>query len=621
MSDEVDYGVDPELVMEFVDESEELLSDATNLFITLESNPDDSESIDKIFRTVHTIKGNSAFFNLMKVKSMAHIMEDLMNLVRDGAVKFNEVISDVLIRGIDSLKDMLENVRGQKPEITDEEAYNALLSEITRYVDSGKEQDSEGVWKDIQKDVDVFKTKFISEDDSLKEIWKRIMKNIIFVSPFSKEKEKEEDEKTKEISEEPEEVLMAGLEEKKGEEKVSEGKDSKSDKTMRVYESSIDNFLDFVGELVVVGEMYDHIQKRFSEDLGPIKAVADLKKNNETFNDLSTALQRSVLDVRRVPIKTLLQRAPRIIRDVATAKKKKIKVQTEGEKIFIDKSLLESVEGPFVHMIRNAADHGVEIPEKRLANGKEETGNVLIAISENDESLYIKIKDDGGGINKDIILNKAISNGILTQEAADNLSEQEVFQLLFAPGFSTAEEITDISGRGVGMDVVKKNIEGIGGQIHIKSILTEGSEFTIEIPKTVCVKIMDGFLVSVKNNRFVLPMTSVGESFKITNNEITETLGDGECIMHHGKIFPVARLDKLLNLAEESLEKKSEKIGVILDYGKTSNKIVLLVDEVLGTQQVVIKDIEGLPEQTELIAGGAVLGDERVAIVLNLENI
>ncbi len=618
MSDEVDYGVDPELVVEFVDESEELLSDVTNLFITLESTPDDKDAIDKIFRTVHTIKGNSAFFNLMKVKSMAHIMENLMNLIREGTVKFNEAISDVLIQGIDFLKDMLENVRNQQGEVDGENAYNGPVAEITKYVDSGKQEDPQGIWTNIFKDVDAFKAKFLTEDRSLEEIWKKIVKNLTIVSPVAEQKQK------KDVEESIEEAETAHVEEKEKEKvegKKEEEKDSKSDKTMRVYESSIDGFLDFVGELVVVGEMYDHIQKRFAEDFGPIKSVADLKKNNETFNDLSTALQRSVLDVRRVPIKTLLQRAPRIIRDVATAKKKKIKVETEGEKIFIDKSLLESVEGPFVHMIRNAADHGIEIPEKRLEKGKEEVGNVLIAISENETSLFITIKDDGGGINKEIILNKAIENGILTKESVENISEQEIFHLLFAPGFSTAEEVTDISGRGVGMDVVKKSIEGIGGQIHIKSVLNEGSEFTIEIPKTVCVKIMEGFLVAVKSNKFVLPMTNVGESFKITNKEITETFGEGECIMHHGKVFPVVRLEKLLNLQNSSDEKKEENIGVILDNGTTKNRTVLLVDEVLGTQQVVIKDIEGLPEQSELIAGGAVLGDERVAIVLNLENV
>jgi len=704
-----DFGIDPELVQEFVDESEELLNDVTNMFIALESNPDDREAIDQIFRTVHTIKGNSAFFNLMKVKSLAHSMEDLMNLVRDGKTKFNETVSDVLIRGIDFLRGMLESVREGKPEVSSEEDFDSILKEITQHVDDAKGADPNAVWKEILKDIEKFNQQFNVEDASLKETWGRIKSNITIVSPVAEGAETAEEVPQQvtvdeaapaATSEDPkatiENILAQGFEDslsdqrskevidalqalkplvddesgklvdeaieacnttiptdgftsflaerilekvknvKMKEEKpaevaaetsASETKDdTKANKTMRVYEASIDKFLDFVGELVVVGEMYDHIQKRFAEELGLNKAVSDLKKNNETFNDLSTALQRSVLEIRRVPIKTLIQRAPRIIRDVATMRGKKIKVQIEGEEKLIDKSLLESLEGPFVHMVRNSADHGIETPEKRVAAGKPEDGNVLIQITEDEESMFIGIKDDGAGINREIIGNKGVSNGLITQDQADNMSDQEIYMLLFAPGFSTAEQVTDISGRGVGMDVVRRNVEGIGGSIIIESELGAGSNFTIQIPKTVCVKIMEGFLVDVSGERFVLPMTSVGESFKVGDKEITSTPGEGECIMHHNTVFPILRLDKRLDLTgnlksnriEQSIEHNDqEKIGVILESGK--NKLVLLVDDVLGTQQVVIKDIEGLPGQPEIIAGGAVLGDEQVAIVLNVE--
>ncbi|VAW19251.1 hypothetical protein MNBD_BACTEROID05-102, partial [hydrothermal vent metagenome] len=198
---DVDYGVDPELVMEFVDESEELLGDVTNLFIALETNPEDRESIDKIFRTVHTIKGNSAFFNLMKVKSMAHICENLMNLVREGSLKFNNDISDVLIRGIDYLKGMLDNVRSTKPEVDDEASYNKLLDEITSFVDAGNSQDPEAVWKVVNKDVGDFKNQFKGGDPLLMDLWNRIVKNLEILSPFSGE-ESAPEESTEEASSE-----------------------------------------------------------------------------------------------------------------------------------------------------------------------------------------------------------------------------------------------------------------------------------------------------------------------------------------------------------------------------------------------------------------------------------
>ncbi len=702
MAENIDYGVDPELVMEFVDESQEMLSEVANMFITLESDPSNKEAIDKIFRTVHTIKGNSAFFNLMKVKSLAHIMEDLMNLVREGSMKFSEAISGVLIRGIDFLKDMLENVRAGKPELEDDSEYNVLIDEITGHVEGGKKKDPVAIWKQIKKDLQQFKENLVLDDSSLKGIWERILQNLDLVSPIpdsasgevsspadsgegmSSSKAKDIIETLKDIlsadfgetlDEESSKKIFSALEELKKqatEETVSfvdeaidaynktvpsegftsflaevilskinnvkikeklpkeqEGpksaavkdKDSsvRAKKTMRVYESSIDRFLDFVGELVVVGEMYDHIQKRFAEKLGLNKDVINLKKNNETFNDLSTALQKSVLDIRRVPIKTLVQRAPRIVHDVAVAKKKKIKVHIIGEETLIDKSLLESLEGPFVHMVRNAADHGIESPEERKAKGKPEEGNITIEITENETSLFISIKDDGGGINRDVVIEKAISKGLLTKERAVTLSEQEVYHLLFAPGFSTAKEITDISGRGVGMDVVKKNVDAMGGQIHISSVVDEGSTFTIEAPKAVAVRIMAGFLVSSCDNRFVLPMSGVGESFMVNSDEITTTIEEGECLLHHKKVFPVIRLDRLLELKRDETDKRTEYVGVIITAGQRD--FVLLVDDVLGTQQVVIKDIEGLGTRSDLISGGAILGDERVAIVLNLENV
>ncbi len=703
MSENIDYGVDPELVMEFVDESQEMLSEVANMFITLESDPSNKEAIDKIFRTVHTIKGNSAFFNLMKVKSLAHIMEDLMNLVREGSMKFSETISGVLIRGIDFLKDMLENVRAGKPELEDDSEYNGLINEITSHVEGGKKKDPIAIWKLIKKDLLQFKEKLVLDDSSLNSIWKRILQNLELVSPIANGASDEsssstdtgeeglsvsghkdvigmvkeilsadfgdilDDENSKKIFSALEELKKQATEDTvsfvdeaidaynktistegftpflaevilskvnnvkikeeadKGEEKQKtvsvKDKDAtvKSKKTMRVYESSIDRFLDFVGELVVVGEMYDHIQKRFAEKLGLNKDVINLKKNNETFNDLSTALQKSVLDIRRVPIKTLVQRAPRIVHDVAVAKKKKIKVHIIGEGTLIDKSLLESLEGPFVHMVRNAADHGIEPPEERKAKGKPEEGSITIEITENENSLFISIKDDGGGINRDVVIENAISKGLLTKERAATLSEQEVYHLLFAPGFSTAKEITDISGRGVGMDVVKKNVDAMGGQIHISSVLDEGSTFTIEAPKAVAVRIMAGFLVSSCDNRFVLPMAGVGESFMVDSDKITTTIEEGECLLHHKKVFPVIRLDRLLELKRDKDDQRTEYVGVIITAGQRD--FVLLVDDVLGTQQVVIKDIEGLGARSDLISGGAILGDERVAIVLNLENV
>jgi len=681
------------LIVEFLDDSEQMLNEVSNLFIQIEGNQHSYDAIDRIFRSVHTIKGNAAILSLQHIKKISHTMEDLMNLVRQGIIEIDREIANVLFKGVDWLQNIIQNVRDGKPEIKDQEEYQSFIMQITLVFDNARRSDPRALWANMRNDLAEFETQFSTENAELYKIWKRIAQTIVLVSPFleqKKEKKKnnqdvvEVDPQTvikNILSQEFEETLQDDLAEevlsalKSLEEKVTDqsahlikeslelyhatvpvdgftsflseiilekieevvtkkrksdfverkntGSDvsedvSKSHKTMRIYEATIDHFLDLIGDLVVVGETYGHIEKYFLEEFGSIKAVTNLKKNNESFNELSLALQTGVLDIRRVPIKTLLQRAPRIIRDIVTLKNKKVRVDIKGEEILIDKSLLESVEAPFMHLIRNAADHGIENFEVRKKKGKEEEGKVLIEVVEEKDSMRICINDDGAGINKETILNSACEKGLISKEDSARFSEGETFDLLFKPGFSTAEEVTDISGRGVGMDVVKKDIEAIGGQIHIQSILNEGSSFTIEIPKTVCVRIMEGFLVESFGNRFILPMTSVGESFKIAEGDITETLGKGECILHHDTVFPLRRLNKILNLSNPGKESKGG-IGVILNVG--NSKIVLFVDDVLGTQQVVIKDIDGLLVQSELIAGGAVLGDEQVAIVLNLDSL
>ena len=387
-------------------------------------------------------------------------------------------------------------------------------------------------------------------------------------------------------------------------------------KTMRVYESTIDHFLDLIGDLVVVGETYGYIQKRFSEELGPVKSVVDLKKNNEAMNNLSLALQASVLGIRRVAIKPLLDKAPRIARDVALETGKKIRVEIQGQDTRIDKSFMESLEGPFIHLVRNAADHGIEPPAQRVAQGKEEEGCVLIKVLDEDDKIEMVIQDDGQGIDPEAIFHKAVERGLVSDLERGRLSDQDILGFLFVPGFSTAERVTDISGRGVGMDVVKRNIEAMGGRVRVESVVGEGSRFILEVPKTVCVKIMEGFLVSAKGQRFILPMINVGESFCVRAKDMTMALGEGECLTRHGRVFSVKRLDRLLNLTGQDQE---EMVGIILEgLGRGT---ILLVDKILGTQQVVVKTIEGLKASTGIIAGGAILGDEKVAIVLNLEEL
>jgi two-component system chemotaxis sensor kinase CheA len=609
-----EYGdIDPELVKEFVDESKEALDNVTNLFIILETNPHDKKSIDAVFRAVHSIKGNAAFFNLMQTKALAHIMEDLMNLIRKGTIVYNKKIASVLIKGIDKLQKMLDNARSGNPEIqpSEKKLLTSLIDEIAAFVNFKQQLSNTDIWINLIKDIAHVKDITTKKNPDLVTIITKIEDNIKKLFPETTYSTPTE-EATAEVVEIVEESPDHPKEESKDDSKSSGGA---SIKTMRIAETTVDRFLDFVGELVIVNEMYEHIQMRLKQLSSANQIASDFKKNNDIFHAISQNLQKSLLQIRKVPIKTLLSRAPRIVRDVGIAKNKEINVTIIGDELMIDKSLIESLDAPFVHMLRNSADHGVETPQERTRAGKPPAGDVIIEVTEDDESMSISIKDDGKGIDGEFIKAKAVSNGLITAEKAKNMREEEVYQLLFAPGFSTAEVVTDISGRGVGMDVVKRNVEDIGGKILIESKKGFGSKFTIQFPKSVSVKIINGFLVSVYGERFILPMNLVGGSIKINLANITSLPDGGQCYNKNGEVVPILRLSSILGLKQPANSTMTDNnIGVIVDVDK--RRTIILVSEVLGTQQIVIKPMNGISGAPEFLSGAALLGDERLAIVL-----
>ncbi|MBF0472883.1 MAG: Hpt domain-containing protein [Nitrospirae bacterium] len=369
-----DFGdMDVELIREFIDESKDALDNVTNLFIVLETNPNDKKSIDAVFRAVHSIKGNAAFFNLMNVKALAHIMEDLMNMIRKGTIIYNKDIASILIKGIDKLQNMLASARAGKPEIVPAEKgiLTALIDEIASYVNQTRKIPDSDLWKALIADVTHIKEIIIKKSPDLSAIITKIEENVKKLSP---EKDASAYEGALVLPEKaPSEELCPPQPcepDQPKEEASPQAGTAVTAKTMRIAESTIDRFLDFVGELVIVNEMYEHIQMRLKQINGLSKIASDFKKNNDIFHAISQNLQKSLLQIRKVPIKTLLSRAPRIVRDVGIAKNKEINVIITGDELMIDKSLIESLDAPFVHMLRNSADHGVETGPEREKVGK-----------------------------------------------------------------------------------------------------------------------------------------------------------------------------------------------------------------------------------------------------------
>ncbi len=394
-----------------------------------------------------------------------------------------------------------------------------------------------------------------------------------------------------------------------------------SGKTLRVAEEKVDHFMSFVGELIITGEVFAYIQKKL-EMYPEVRQVAQEFKNaNLSFNELSTNLQKCLMEVRRVPLKGVLQKLHRIIRDTAAALGKKIDLEIVGEDVQIDKSLLEGLESPLVHMVRNSADHGVEMPEDRKAAGKSETGHVRITATATEEQFTLSIKDDGKGLDLEAIKAKAVSRGLMTEEAARNMPDKDAFRLIFNAGLSTAKVVTDVSGRGVGMDVVLSNITKMNGNITVDSTLGKGSVFTILLPMTVTLTVIDGLVARIGDQFYIIPISDVRESVKPSAEQVHVIKGSQEVLNVRGVLHPIVRLNRVLGIYSGNVTEKVTEATAVMVQGKRGIGAAFLVDELIGQQSVVVKELGREFENIRCLQGGSILGDGRVGLVLSVQGI
>ncbi len=321
-------------------------------------------------------------------------------------------------------------------------------------------------------------------------------------------------------------------------------------------------------------------------------------------------LQEMSLSLRMVPIAATFQKMNRVIRDVAKKLNKQIDFVTEGDDTELDKSVVDQIGDPLIHMVRNAADHGIEMPEVRQAAGKNPEGTVRLRAFQQGGNIYIELSDDGKGLDKQRILSKAIERGLVAADA--NLSEQEIYNLIFLPGFSTASEVTELSGRGVGMDVVRRNVEALQGSVSVRSVPGQGSTVTVRLPLTLA--ILDGLLVRLDQEIFIIPLLSVIESVSVQAKDIRPIVGIGEVISLRGEVVSLLRLHKLLGIPRSS----HEDHGLIVIVEDQGRRVALLVDELVGQQQVVIKNLESNFRKVPGVGGATILGDGRVALILDI---
>ncbi len=374
--------------------------------------------------------------------------------------------------------------------------------------------------------------------------------------------------------------------------------------TIRVAISKVDQLINLVGELVITQAMLAQNSRALDPAVYQqlLTGLADLDRNTRD-------LQESVMSIRMIPMSIVFSRFPRMLRDLAGKLGKKVDFVTQGEATELDKGLVEKITDPLTHLVRNSCDHGVEMPADRLAAGKSETGTITLSASHQGGSIVIEVRDDGRGLSRDKILNKARERGL---DVSDQMSDGEVWQLIFAPGFSTAEVVTDVSGRGVGMDVVKRNIAALNGTVEIDSAEGYGMKVSVRLPLTLA--IMDGMSVGVGDEVYILPLSSVVESFQVKADAVS-TVGQGsQLVKVRDEFMPVIELEKVFQVPRYNTEKSSDIMVVVEADG---SRVVLLVDELLGQQQVVVKNLESNYKKVPNVSGATILGDGKVALILD----
>lgn len=576
---ELNLDQDGDLLREFVSESQEHLQNIELGVLVLEDKPDDEETLASIFRAFHTFKGGSGLLNLKPVYQLAHELESLLDLARQHKLEIDGTIINLILEGGDTLKHFTcaidKQLAGEKSSGAITIPYQHLIQRVkTVIAPVNGPSEPKPAQESPAREIATPGPQEVAEAAAVQS------------APVAKGESAAKAQKTESSATSRSELGSAAM--------------------VKVATQKLDSLVDLVGEMVIA-------QSLVAQDPAITSIQNDrLNRNLAQLGRITDDLQKTAMSMRMVPIRSTFQKMNRLVRDLAAKQGKEVELRLLGEDTELDRTIVEQLNDPLVHMIRNSMDHGIEMPEVRESRGKPRQGLIELNAFHQGGNIVIEIVDNGGGLNKAKILKKAIEKGLAKPE--DNLSEAEIFQLIFAPGFSTADVITEISGRGVGMDVVRRNIEQLRGKIEIQSELGKGSRFKIFLPLTLA--IIDGLMVSVGEHRYILPTLLVRESFRPTADMISTVHERGELVNVRGRLLGLIRLHELFDVKPGSTDPTQ---GIIVVIGAGHENRCLFVDQLIGKQEVVIKNLGETFKKNRALAGAAILGDGRVGLILDVD--
>ena len=562
---------DLEFLRAFRDESLELLDDIEQGVLVLEDNPTDVVTINSIFRAFHTFKGGAGFLHLEALHVLAHELESLLDAVRRAELCITSEIIDLVLSGADALKHFTSEIsaqlQGENPSTPIHVPTRKIVGRVQALLRGEKTLTVSAAHVAETSEALTFSGSVVETSDPTAGLSK--------VHPTSTE---------------------------------TIGESAAARAFVKLDTAKLDNLVDIVGELVIAQSMV--VQDPDVQKINSLQLVRCLRQ----LSRITTDLQRNAMSLRMVPIRPMFHKMKRLVRDLATRQQKQVQLVLEGEDTELDRNIVEKLGDPLVHMIRNAVDHGLEDPAGRVAKGKPDLGIIRLSASHQRGGIVIRIQDDGRGLDRERILDTAIARELV--KASENLTESEIFSLIFLPGFSTVEKITELSGRGVGMDVVRRNIENLRGKIEIRSLPGRGTTFTILLPLTLA--IIDGLLVGVGNDRYIIPTLSVRESFRPQPGMVSSVHEQGEVVSVRGRQTPLLRLGRYLGTPSRAINPE-DGIVIVVESGEAARG--LLVDELIGKQEVVVKSLGAAFAKQSMLAGGAVLGDGWVGLILDVDTL
>lgn len=561
MADEMD-----EIINEFIVEAEEILEGLDPLFVELEQRGQDAEIINEIFRGMHTLKGAAGFLGFQNIVEVAHRAETILKKLREGEMEISPEITDAILKATDVLRILVDHLK-RKDEV--KEDINPVLSLLDSVLSKEYAPKREEPKEETESSEET------TEERQIEEKEKTVKTEETFSQP-QKEREKE-----KEVA------------------------------TLRVDVVRIDKVMDLAGEIVLARNRLLNLANKLETKYSGDENVESLIETISFLDRVTSDLQLAVMKMRMQPLQKVFVKFPRMVRDLARQLGKELELEIKGEDTEVDKSVIENIGDPLVHIIRNSIDHGIEFPQERISKGKPEKGKILIDAYQKGTQIVIDIIDDGRGIDVEAVKAKAITKGLITLEEAEKMSEDVLINLIFLPGFSTKDVSTEVSGRGVGMDVVKSNVAKLNGYVEIFTEKDKGTTFRISLPLTLA--IIQAMMIQVAEEVYAIPQSMIEETLRVHVSQLKEVSGQRVLTVRE-KVLPVFVLNDLLGVYGST--ETDKKYILVASVGE--RRFCIAVDAVLGQEEIVIKTINGIDSEACGIMGATITGDGKVVLILDL---